>query len=696
MHHQFPKFLTLWAINGPLNLQHLFNDLDAFSRAGLEGVVFHPRFFPDEPTYLEVEYMRILSEVVLYAKRLGLEFWLYDENGWPSGGMNGRMLEMYPDLAQRWVALEPVPAERAIGSIEHAGQLWYLNEYLGSGVDYLNPALARKFLELTYDRYRLGLDPEAFAYLTGFFDDEPEFGLGHAHGFLPPGGAIPWTSALPGKFRERHGIEFLHAAPSIFFDTEDSRHTRILLWELLTDVFVSAFLRPLDAWCVENGKIFTAHMKGEETPLFQVPTIGSLAQLSRQFSLPGLDALGRLPGNNFYPREVSTASRQFGSGRCMAEAFGGAGWGATPQDLERYILWLGRNGCTDFVLHLSQFRLNSQAIRDWPPSQPLHLTWSGAYGQVIDTIRKQLTDSPRSTADTLLIAPQRAIMAHFQPAEFVATNIHNGKTHPDSAAAAINRGFLELVAELDCRGINYDVTDDRTIDESGKADGRVYRVGKVAYTAVLAGPHVSLDTGTAAAVRPYLRTIDSFPASSPSPMKSTKVTTSVHVRWTLASEPENALLLDVRQREAVYVAAIDLSAISDRAQRWLHFADGLSSLVANGMPLAFNVTRHGTRAELTSARGAGPIEIVFTVQQSDESAGAPFVWLKGNFRVKSATPYTALLGESATAGPFQLINHHDSLKYDLVEDGFPFVFETLTVETEISCSERIREIGFEG
>ena len=101
--------------------------------------------------------------------------------------------------------------------------------------------------------------------------------------------------------------------------------------------------------------------------------VGSCHSVFRHLSLPGIDALGRDPANDFFPRQVASATAQFGTGRCMAEAFGGSGWGASPEDLERYLLWLGRNGITDFVMHLSQYRLDSAAIRDWPPSQPLHL-----------------------------------------------------------------------------------------------------------------------------------------------------------------------------------------------------------------------------------------------------------------------------------------------------------------------------------
>jgi hypothetical protein len=208
----------------------------------------------------------------------------------------------------------------------------------------------------------------------------------------------------------------------------------VKFWELLTDIFNESFTVPINDWCKRHGKLFTAHLKGEEHPLFQVPTNGSCHQFFRHLSLPAIDALERFPSNHFYPRQVSSAAQQFGDGRCMVEAFGGAGWGGTPEDLERYLLWLGRHGLTDFVLHLSQFRLTSAAIRDWPPSQPLHLNWAAAYPELVRRVRLELQQNPPPTADTLVVAPYRGVMATYEPWELLQTNVHNAATYPDSVA----------------------------------------------------------------------------------------------------------------------------------------------------------------------------------------------------------------------------------------------------------------------
>jgi len=80
-----PLFYSLWSINGPINQSRLRRQMDQFRESGLDGVVFHPRFYPNDPPYLGERYLRELSDAILHAKSIGLRFWIYDENGWPSG-----------------------------------------------------------------------------------------------------------------------------------------------------------------------------------------------------------------------------------------------------------------------------------------------------------------------------------------------------------------------------------------------------------------------------------------------------------------------------------------------------------------------------------------------------------------------------------------------------------------------------------
>jgi len=352
-------------------------------------------------------------------------------------------------------------------------------------------------------------------------------------------------------------------------------------YQLLSDLFCEGLIAPLDDWCRAHGKRFTAHIKGEEHPLFQAPMVGSCHPIFRRLNLPGIDALERHPSNDFYPRQVSSAARQFGDGRCMVEAFGGAGWGATPEDLERYLLWLGGHGLTDFVMHLSQYRLDSGAIRDWPPSQPLHLTWSAVYPHVLDRVRAALRAHPRPAAGTLIVTPCRGIMGAYEPWELMQTNIHDAGTYPDTDAGRINDRFLKLIETLHREGVAYDVTDERTLEQFAARAGGSLRLGNCLYERVIIadGCRIEIETLALAEVLED-RAGAALPAGNPQAGARQAVTggASIPICWRLEAPPINSLLLESTANDGRWHTvefASELPA-SDALETRLIFADDIA------------------------------------------------------------------------------------------------------------------------
>ena len=138
--------LTLWAINGELNKAQLVKQLEEMRSYGFDGTIFHPRYYPGKPSYMGEEYLKILSEVILRAKELEMEFWIYDENGWPSGSADGKVLEHFPDSLCQWL-------------VEKDGQIRIESR---KNFNTFDREQMQYFIRVTYDAYRLGLESEAF------------------------------------------------------------------------------------------------------------------------------------------------------------------------------------------------------------------------------------------------------------------------------------------------------------------------------------------------------------------------------------------------------------------------------------------------------------------------------------------------------------------------------------------------------
>ena len=93
-----PSFFWMW--NDRLDEAKLVSQLEDMRAHGLRSVCIHP--FPKdfrpgrfeshmEPDYLTPEYVAVFARVVKRARELGMDAWLYDEGGWPSGGACGQV-----------------------------------------------------------------------------------------------------------------------------------------------------------------------------------------------------------------------------------------------------------------------------------------------------------------------------------------------------------------------------------------------------------------------------------------------------------------------------------------------------------------------------------------------------------------------------------------------------------------------------
>jgi len=667
--HPF-RYYSFWSINGELDLAKLCRQMDAFQQAGLDGVVFHPRFYPGIPAYLSADYLGIVNETILYAKSIGLRFWLYDENGWPSGTADGRLLESYPDEACVRLDLEPGIIPGAVttfhrdkeGRVAATGEPWSLVPRRITGIDCLNPQASRHFLELIHEKYRLGLSAEAFDYVEAFFTDEPESGASWEP--LPTHAGVPWTRGMEDYLAKIWGEDFRNQLPLLFCAAPGAAEARTSYWELIADLFGKGFLEPYRLWCERYGKLLVGHVKGEEHPLFQIPMVGSCQQIYRQFGLPGIDALERFPSNNFFPRQAASVAAQFGNGRCVVEGFGGSGWGASPEDLERYLLWLGRNGITDCVLHLSQYDLNSRAIRDWPPSQPLHLSWTEVYPEVLAKVRQELTAHPTRIADTLVIAPYRGIMADYEPRELLETNIHNAAIVPDTPASRTNAAFLALIEDLSAQGISYHVTDERSFEEEASADGDQVRLGQCLYRNVIAAEGCRLSPAASSLLAKSSEAEKG--ASIPSrKLEQIKVISEQDLQWQTSPPSANALFLEPREvATGHYQVTIPSSAVLPHVI--LRFADSVDSVHWNESPLTLSRSAWGWEATVSVRSGANELSFHSTL------TGHPFAWLLGTFSVGSLAPWEDINGHRVTSGPFRLEAPSLPDAADAIGSGLPF------------------------
>ncbi len=664
------NLLSFWSINGELDETRLARQLESMRADGFDGVCFHPRFYPNRPAYLGDAYMRLLSRTILRARDLGMTFWLYDENGWPSGTVGGELPARFPEYRTCW--LEAVDGETSDALVSFTmgdGARVSLSMRHGHGLDYLNPAATAQFIAMTHERYREALDPAAFEHVEAIFTDEPVLGSCEVS---PARGLLPWSAELPRLWQEHYGEPLLPRLHLLFVDSDESGEFRLRFREFLTDRIIDGFFTPCKSWCEAHGWRFTGHIKGEEHPAFQTPLIGSCHQVYPHFSLPGIDSLERYPHANFFPRQLLSASCQFGTGECMVEAAGGGGWGVNPEHFIDHLGWLADNGLTHFALHMQHYALNSLALHDWPPSTPNMLAWREAFPAAVAAWRRR-DGGPalrNRLAELLVISPHRAIATAYQPWELSRCNIHDGDEWPATEAGCLNTAFMTELAALDAAGTAYHLCDERSFETHARRlpNGTV-RVGACSYRQVIAGSYCRLGENARALT-------DTL--GSPRPVTLTSVESAVVTRldnegWLLDALPSvNRYLLDFsavdegRWRTVFHVAE-RLSAVD------LLLADAPERLLLNGVDLTAELDGEWHRVVLSPERLETENELVVSGTGSD---GLPIVAvLEGAFRVITDSGWAVgPNGTVRTEGPFRLTGAGDASSFtgDLLGAGYGF------------------------
>lgn len=352
-----------WVWGTPLKKEEIAEQIQKFYDNDIKIIYvlplpknFRPAIMPTElePDYLSEEYFELFSYAVECAVSLGMQLYIYDEGGWPSGSACGKVVEKNPHLRRQVVEkLEKnppyTPSENAIAAFsggrrikpgEENGEA--ITEYVRvpsvSKMSPPSPNLTEEgttecFIELTHEAYKKHLGKDVLGkHITMFFTDEPG---------VP---ALPWSENFDREFKQRYGYDMLDYLPQLAdkeYKTEEEKKVACDYYDLLAERFARNYFLKLREWCRDNNVYSTGHLNGEDVTINCIKTnfVHALRQL-RCFDVPGIDAIWRqiFPGqkNHFFPRLASSAASQIGSSMSITESFGVYGAGITFDQM-RYV-----------------------------------------------------------------------------------------------------------------------------------------------------------------------------------------------------------------------------------------------------------------------------------------------------------------------------------------------------------------------
>jgi len=370
-------FRPLQIVHGLRPEQARPDKLVNWKRLGLGGIVCNVDF---------AEYMRsearweTLVAAVEGCAALGLNVWIYDEDGYPSGGAGGLVLEKDRNYEATALVFDPGRdppfSLRAAYEHTHASNNFYAARRYPNLID---RAAVESFIEVTHQAYRARIGKHFGRSVVAFFTDEPSLMavnigqlaepvrkkvrvIDQINETIKPLPSVPWVGDLPAKYRARYREDLLALRHSLFTgQSEQDRRTRRRYWALTADLMAQRYFGSIQKWCRANGVASSGHLLHEESIISHVPLYGSLLKCSGRFDIPGLDMLSSDPqvvlqGGWLAASLPASAALLNGGRRVMTEVsdFVQTMAGKQPVSLEYMCAtaaWQAAFGVTEFTLY---------------------------------------------------------------------------------------------------------------------------------------------------------------------------------------------------------------------------------------------------------------------------------------------------------------------------------------------------------
>jgi hypothetical protein len=373
----------LWSWNADLSTEEVRRQVREMAARRWGGFFMHTRVGLVTP-YLSKEFFDLVKAAVEEAKAGGLKAWIYDEDKWPSGYAGGLVPEEAAEHRLKGIHLcrigESAPEDEVLQTVDYAGARYAVCAKTGSlgdpwfnyasYVDLMNKGTVERFLEITLDAYRDAVGAEFGETVPGVFTDEPCFLF---FGFR--GGFLPWTPALPERFRSHCGYTLTSSLCSLFLPIGNYRKVRFDFFDTATRLFKESFTETYERYARQHGLIFTGHFMSEDHMERQTQWIGAAMPHYEHMTWPGIDKLERHIDEHITCKQVSSVADQLGKERTFCETYGGAGQHLTFADRRWISNWEAALGINVTNPHLSLYTMSGERKRDFPANLFYQQPW---------------------------------------------------------------------------------------------------------------------------------------------------------------------------------------------------------------------------------------------------------------------------------------------------------------------------------
>lgn len=489
------KNKLFWALNGKLTEEGIRARVRDFKEKDFGGFFLHARAGL-KSAYLSDEWFSAIGYAVDEAEKCGLEAWLYDEDGWPSGFAGGRVNGKGEDYCQKSLIAKNLPKEYfcefknaeitdgnflAGFSSGRPERLPKGKRYLSFGylpykrddsencefcfgykvnpfyVDIFSPRVTDEFIAVTHEEYKRRFADKFGKTVKGIFTDEPQYS------------AYCYSPYLEKAFEEKKGYKLLDFIYLLFGEGQAAEIFRQDYYDVVCSVYKENYIDKINDWCVKNNLLFTGHFPEEDGISTQYLKGGNAMLNYTGIDFPGIDYLGRRYTSPVLLKQISSAKNQLGKKEVISESFGCCGWGTRAADYLGIWGYESVQGINNACLHLSAYSIAGVRKRDYPAFFSAQNNWWDSIGYLnrIMNGMNEFSSRGESENDVLVISPVYGCCSE--------------KAGSDKTAE-ISTGFRNLVESLISAQVQFDIADETYLTAIGAEieNGKI-KVGKGEY-----------------------------------------------------------------------------------------------------------------------------------------------------------------------------------------------------------------------
>lgn len=474
-----------WSWNDKMEASEIRRQIHEMKNNGIGGFFIHAR--PGLTTeYMSDEWFKCIGVAIEESEREGIDVWLYDEHGWPSGPNGGSVPARGEYYQEKCISIIETDfscaanIENLLGIYkieENHCKLIELNSKDNEGpviavyytvikdyVDLMSAEVVSAFIEDSYETYRKYYGCKFGKTIKGIFTDEPQY---NSYEF-------PWSFDIPKEYYDRYGKNIIELLPALKYDFDGAEEFRYQFYSLVNSMFTNNYFKQIGEWCKNNNLIFTGHNVAEDSLFDSMLNNAGVMPSYEYLDMPGTDWIGRTIREPTTPKQCSSVAKQLGKPRVLTEQFASSNWDVNLEELKWIADWNYVNGVNFFCQHLAAYSLRGLRKRDCPASLFTHNVWWEKYHLFSDYLSRVSTilSGCEDCCDVAILHPIKSAYICY-------------KRINDGEILQLDTEFLATMEYLSGIHVQYHLADEEIIRKYGSVNGKTFNIGNSNYKIII-------------------------------------------------------------------------------------------------------------------------------------------------------------------------------------------------------------------